>query len=152
MLNSIIVIDGSQLARNSLEIILAGFGYKNVRGYQRASDVLPEIIDGTLTADLILMDIDLPGGIGFCASVKSLPQWQHVPVLAMQDPDCRTSLTEAMLVGVNDYIRKPFERPELRIRIKNQLQLRSEITHGRAPVIQVAAAASHRQQGQTALR
>jgi hypothetical protein len=33
MLNSIIVIDGSQLARNSLEIILAGFGYKNVRGY-----------------------------------------------------------------------------------------------------------------------
>ncbi|SNR59589.1 response regulator [Puniceibacterium sediminis] len=128
MNNGILVIDDSESSRKNLKAILAGLGFNNVMTSGDASEAMSIIQKDATTADLILMDLDLSGGIEFCASVKSLSDWQDVPILVMQGTGSKASLSEALFAGANDYVGKPFDRTELRVRINNYLLLRSEVS------------------------
>jgi two-component system, sensor histidine kinase and response regulator len=76
--------------------------------------------------DLILLDIMMPGIDGFevCRILKQKPEFKDVAIIfltAMSDID---DVIKGFDAGAKDYMTKPFNEREVRIRIQTHLQLR----------------------------
>jgi two-component system, sensor histidine kinase and response regulator len=79
----------------------------------------------TLTPDLILLDVMMPGmdGLELCREIKKNEKFTDTPVIFLTARDQAEDLAEGFRAGGVDYITKPFNREELLIRIRNQLEL-----------------------------
>ena len=65
--------------------------------------------------DLILMDINLPGMDGFSAmkTLKSMPQTQDIPVVALSASAMARDVQKGILAGFRFYLTKPLRVDEL---------------------------------------
>lgn len=77
--------------------------------------------------DLVLVDYMMPGmnGIDMIGALRRLPGYEHVPVIMITaeiDRDLRIAAIEA---GATDFLNKPVDPQELRIRARNLLSLRA---------------------------
>ena len=65
--------------------------------------------------DLILLDIMMPVMNGFdaCQKLKEDPKTKHIPVIVLSAKGQMTDLDEAMRVGADNYITKPFDVEKL---------------------------------------
>ena len=84
----------------------------------------------TQAIDMILLDIALPDGDGlrFCSELKSNPETKEIPVIILTS---KTNLEEKTLgfqLGIEDYIEKPFNPAELRLRVDARLQKMKSIS------------------------
>ncbi len=76
-------------------------------------------------ADAILLDLMLPKGIdGFniCATLRELPESQHVPVLMMTGLEDMDSINQAFKAGATDFITKPINTTLLGYRVRYMLR------------------------------
>ena len=76
--------------------------------------------------DLILLDIMMPGLDGYevCRRLKSSPATRDIPVIFLSALTEITSKAKGFKLGAVDYITKPFEVEEVRVRVKTHLSLR----------------------------
>ncbi len=76
--------------------------------------------------DLILLDIELPDMKGFdvCRLLKENPNTKNAPVIFVTVRSDTDSLTKGFEAGGVDFIHKPFNQEEIRIRVKNHLDLK----------------------------
>jgi len=74
--------------------------------------------------DLILLDINMPEQDGFevCRLLKADPKTKDIPVIFLTAQTDISYISRAFEVGGIDYINKPFNGIELKIRVKTQLQ------------------------------
>jgi two-component system alkaline phosphatase synthesis response regulator PhoP len=65
--------------------------------------------------DLIMLDVMLPGIDGFeiCHRLRAEPQTAQLPVLMLSAKARETDKATGLKVGADDYIIKPWHRPEL---------------------------------------
>jgi putative two-component system response regulator len=75
--------------------------------------------------DLILLDIVMPGMDGFevCRRLKQDARLRDVPVVFLSALDDLADKVKAFAVGAVDYISKPFQFVEVRMRVENHLRL-----------------------------
>lgn len=75
--------------------------------------------------DLVVLDISMPGMDGFevCKKIKSFEFAQETPVIFLTSNDSVEHEEHALIVGGDDFIRKPLQSRILRLRIKNYLSL-----------------------------
>ncbi|MDB6115090.1 MAG: histidine kinase [Lacunisphaera sp.] len=74
--------------------------------------------------DLILLDLQMPGLDGFqvMAGLKEIETGSYLPVLVITaQPDHKL---RALKAGAKDFISKPFELPEVLLRVHNMLEVR----------------------------
>jgi signal transduction histidine kinase len=78
------------------------------------------------SADLILLDVMMPGIDGFetCRRLKADPQTSDIPVIFMTALVDAASKMKGFDCGAVDYITKPFQEPEVLARVRTHLQLR----------------------------
>lgn len=78
------------------------------------------------TADLILLDVMMPGMDGFetCQHLKTNPKTCDIPIIFMTALSDADSKVQALELGAVDYITKPFQEKEVLARVKTHLQLR----------------------------
>jgi putative two-component system response regulator len=76
--------------------------------------------------DLILLDIVMPTLDGFevCRRLKQDPRLRNVPVIFLSALDDVGDKVKAFTAGGVDYIAKPFQFPEVRMRVETHLRLR----------------------------
>ena len=76
--------------------------------------------------DLFLVNATMSGMSGFdlCRILKSSDGLRHVPVVFASDQSDLTSRRKGLSLGAVDYIAKPFDPLELRLRIESHLRLK----------------------------
>ncbi|MBI1330979.1 MAG: PleD family two-component system response regulator [Alphaproteobacteria bacterium] len=74
--------------------------------------------------DLIIVSLGLRGfdGLRLCSQLRSLPEGRNVPILVVVSDGDRRKLTQALEMGVNDYLTRPVDRNELTARVRTQLR------------------------------
>ncbi|KMK64953.1 response regulator [Puniceibacterium sp. IMCC21224] len=133
MSRTIISIDDSDIAQAVIQTTLSEFGFDNVVSFLDPAEALEAISSGTVAADLILLDIMMPGidGIELCARIRGLAQWTDIPIIMLTSRKDTNSLSQAFLAGANDYVTKPFDRIELQARIRSSLRLKAALDRRR---------------------
>lgn len=78
--------------------------------------------------NLLLLDSDLPDmpGLELLRVIRETQYGKDVPVIFMSSEKTKDSLTAAFRLGVDDYLQKPFDLRELRVRIRAVLRRRLE--------------------------
>lgn len=77
--------------------------------------------NGVSTADLIILDINLPDGNGF-EFLKNFRETSDTPVIVLTANDLETDEIRGLELGADDYITKPFSLMVLRARIHKTLE------------------------------
>ncbi len=79
----------------------------------------------TNAPDLILLDITMPDMDGYevCTRLKENPKLNHIPVIFISALTEPLDKVRAFTVGGVDYITKPFQLEEVRVRVENHLRL-----------------------------
>ncbi|GAB4550316.1 MAG: response regulator [Anaerolineae bacterium] len=105
---------------NMLRIYFTGQGY-DVQVAPRGGDAL------TLTRkqlpQLIVLDIMLPDmdGYAVCRELRQTTRTSHIPIIFLTQRDERSDRIAGLELGADDYITKPFDIEELKLRVKNAI-------------------------------
>lgn len=83
-----------------------------------------EALNGDGTFDLFVLDIELPDGDGmrFCAELKNTERFADIPVFVLTGRHSIQEKTLGFQLGIEDFISKPFEPLELKLRIDSRLK------------------------------
>ena len=109
---------------NMLNIFFSGLDYQ-VDIALRGSDAL-EITKKALP-HLIVLDIMLPDIDGYevCRRLRTNLRTSHIPVIFLTQKDERSDKLQGLELGADDYITKPFDIEELKLRVQGAIR-RSE--------------------------
>ena len=77
------------------------------------------------TPDVILLDVMLPGMSGFdvCQQLRELPTLSDITIIMLTALDDRRARLSAFSAGADDFLTKPFDRVELRLRLRGIARL-----------------------------
>ena len=71
--------------------------------------------------DVVILDLGLPDIDGLDV-LKAMRQWTHMPVIVVSARSHERDKVEALDMGADDYITKPFSAPELLARIRTAIR------------------------------
>ncbi len=114
----ILVVDDEERDLRLMEAMLAPTGYEVVLA-RSGQEGLGKI--GDTCPDIVLLDIMMPGMNGY-EVLRILRQQSNIPVIMLTAKKEVTSARDALNLGADDYIRKPFRKRELLARIQAKLR------------------------------
>ena len=130
---TILIVDDSIVTRTFLTDMLHEAGYDTIIQAGSMEEVFAtfcgEHQSVCTLVDLVLLDIHLPGknGIEGCRELKQRDQFQNVPIIMISGLDQMNNLEAAFAAGAIDYLTKPPNRLELKVRVSSALKLKREI-------------------------
>ena len=115
---TILIVDDEEHVRNFLGRILgeAGYGIFTANNGREALDKLT--LDNI---SLVLLDIQMPELDGF-ATLKLIREQSEIPVIMLTGISDVTTVSNALSLGADDYVKKPFSTGELLARIGAKLR------------------------------
>jgi two-component system response regulator RpaA len=74
--------------------------------------------------DLVILDVMMPNADGYtvCQRIRKNPATEHIPVLMLTALGVVEDKVKGFDVGADDYLVKPFELPELQVRVRALLR------------------------------
>lgn len=109
---------------NMLKIYFSGLEYdvdvatRGSEALEKTKQVLPHLI----VLDIMLPDID---GYEVCRTLRTNTRTSHIPVIFLTQKDERSDKLQGLELGADDYITKPFDIEELKLRVQGAIR-RSE--------------------------
>lgn len=90
--------------------------------------VLLERLAADTPPDLILLDWQMPGvsGLETCRFIRELHDEVSLPILMLTVRGSKQDLTDALAVGANDYVAKPYDDAELLARVRTLVRTRQQ--------------------------
>ena len=109
---TILAVDDSAVMQGVVKQIL-GKDYR-VLVADNAVDALSTIYHEQVS--VLLLDISMPGidGLELCRTVRSIPQFQNLPIVMLTARDGAFDKVQGRLAGATEYLTKPFEAEKLR--------------------------------------
>jgi signal transduction histidine kinase len=121
-MSKILIVDDDPSARETIVALLETDHYE----LELANDGFQALqMLETLQADLILLDVMMPGMDGFevCRRIRSTPRLAEVPIIILTALDDRDSLMQGIESGADDFLHKPVDRQELKARVRTITRL-----------------------------
>jgi diguanylate cyclase len=120
--STILIVDDEIVSRYTVEILLESEGY-NLVFAETGEEALKKAIE--LIPDLMLLDVMMPGMDGFevCQQLRANPRLAELPVVMVTALDDRESRLQGIEAGADDFMSKPFDRAELRARVRTITRL-----------------------------
>jgi two-component system, OmpR family, KDP operon response regulator KdpE len=115
---TILVVDDEPQIRRTLRATLANMGYMVIEA--RSGEQALETLQGE-RPELVLLDINMPGagGVQVCREIR---EHSDVAIIMLTVRDTERDKIEALDVGADDYVVKPFGMNELISRIRAALR------------------------------
>ena len=116
----ILVVEDDFDISNMLKIYFSGQEFE-VEIASRGSEVLEKTRQGL--PHLIVLDIMLPDIDGYevCRLLRTNTRTSHIPIIFLTQKDERSDKLQGLELGADDYITKPFDIEELKLRIQNAI-------------------------------
>lgn len=120
--NKILIIDDSEANLEYLKRLLDDQNYK-VAVARNGQSAIAKVRSQHF--DLILLDFVMPdmNGLEVCSELKKDPSCIDTPIIFLTANQSQDLLIEAFNAGAVDFIKKPFNAPELLVRVKTHLSL-----------------------------
>lgn len=123
---TILIVEDDQAIANVLTTVLSANGYHTL---QAATGSLARSIINSHCPNLILLDLGLPDMDGG-ELLRWLRGWSGTPVLVVSAREEEAQKVEALDLGADDYITKPFGTSELLARIRTALRHQAKLDSG----------------------
>ena len=117
----LLVVEDDVDIGNMLKIYFSGMEFDvdvAVRGadaLEKTKQVLPHLI----VLDIMLPDID---GYEVCRTLRTNRRTSHIPVIFLTQKDERSDKLQGLELGADDYITKPFDIEELKLRVQGAIK------------------------------
>lgn len=123
----ILVVEDDFDISNMLRIYFSGQGYE-VQVAPRGGDALS--MTRKQLPNLIMLDIMLPdmNGYDVCRELRTTTRTRHIPIIFLTQRDERSDVIAGLELGADDYITKPFDIEELKLRVQNAISAANRIT------------------------
>ncbi len=117
----ILAVEDDRDIANLLKIYFTGQGY-DIQIASRGSEALE--MSQQQMPQLIVLDINLPDidGYTICKTLRTNARTRHIPIIFLTEKDERSDRIAGLELGADDYITKPFDIEELRLRIANAIR------------------------------
>ncbi|NNF14090.1 MAG: response regulator [Gemmatimonadetes bacterium] len=120
---TILVADDDEMIRTLHSEFVRGFGYD----VELAVDGIEAIAKIGLGVDLVLTDAHMPNLDGFevARRIRQTRSADELPIVMVTSLEAREDRLRAYESGINDFINKPVDHTELRLRLKWLLELKT---------------------------
>jgi putative two-component system response regulator len=122
---NILIIDDTKASLILVETILKKGGFKNIRGLEEARDTLK--VFQQFKPEVLLLDWNLgqlQGGEIIAQVREHIPDQTFFPILVLTADQRSEVKHEALTLGVDDFLNKPFAAAEVVLRVRNLLKIR----------------------------
>jgi signal transduction histidine kinase len=121
--HTILVVDDDARNLELLTETLTAEGYQ-VQTASRGEEALARVEE--VGPDVVLLDVSMPGedGIEVCRKLHEAPETAPIPVLLMTSQRRREVRLEAIAAGARDFLLKPLDVADLRIRVRNATEMK----------------------------
>ena len=118
----ILIVDDEIVSRYTVKVLLESEGYhlifaeSGTEALEKAQQAMP---------DVMLLDVMMPEMNGFevCQHLRANPRLAELPIVMVTALDDRESRLKGLEVGADDFMSKPFDKAELRARIRTITRL-----------------------------
>jgi DNA-binding response OmpR family regulator len=118
---TILVVDDEETIRSLIKRIMqdAGYDVTTAANGEEAFNILSQ--QKERSPDLVILDIMMPGLNGL--EVLDIIRGRFdIPVIMLTAKQAVTTVRDALAIGADDYVRKPFRTTELVARVKAKLR------------------------------
>lgn len=117
----ILLVDDEPVILKLLEAMLRSVGFENLVTVQDSRDALRQY--EAAPTDLVVLDIDMPhmDGYDVMQAIRNLNDPIAPPIIVLTARTDRETRIRALEAGARDFLIKPFDRPELLMRVRNLL-------------------------------
>ena len=120
-MKKILVVDDDEAINELIKLNLELFGYDTIsakdgiQGYTLAKQETP---------DLIILDVMMPDVDGYTVAkrIRENPETKDIPILMLTALNQLEDKVRGFDIGVDDYLTKPFEMEELKVRVRALLK------------------------------
>ena len=118
----VLVVDDNPAVRDDHERMLRSLGYET----EAAGDGIEALVKLSLDIDLVLLDAKMPNMDGYevVERIRGVADHFDLPIIMVTGLDKREDRMRAVEVGVNDFISKPCDLTELKLRSATLLRLK----------------------------
>ena len=122
----ILIVDDQRDNRDMLEAMLQQEGYRTA---QAASGMEAMDLIAYEAPQLILLDVSMPDMDGYAVAslLKADPKTAGIPIIMVTAHTGRGARVVGLHTGVEDYMTKPVDAPELLLKVRNLLRLRQSV-------------------------
>lgn len=123
----ILVVEDDFDISNMLRIYFNGQGY-TVDVAPKGGEALAQT--RKQLPNLIVLDINLPDMSGYdvCKELRTTTRTSHIPIIFLTQKDERSDKIAGLELGADDYVTKPFDIEELKLRVQNAINAADRVT------------------------
>jgi DNA-binding response OmpR family regulator len=118
--STVLVVEDDPSIRKLLTLTLKRDGHTSVEATSVSSAIAAV---AKQKPDLVLLDVNLPGGTGFdvLRVLRETHTGEELPVIILSALSQENNVVRGLQLGAQDYLTKPFGLSELSQRVKQQL-------------------------------
>ncbi|MGJ3238415.1 MAG: response regulator [Anaerolineae bacterium] len=113
---TVLSIDDDQSARVLFQIMLKRVGFEVIQA-EDADEALEKL--ATITPDLIITDIQLPGtsGIELTRILRTRPEFDQTAIIVLSAFQSEETIQQALDAGADEFMKKPLQMKDLEQRL-----------------------------------
>lgn len=116
----ILAVDDDSMNLDLLELMLSELGCRFLKAGNGVETI--DILEADPLVDVILLDLEMPvmNGYETITRIKRHNTWREIPIIVVTAG--AQEVTRTLALGANDFISKPYNREELRLRVMNHVR------------------------------
>jgi len=119
----ILIVDDQPLTRELMMLVVHSQGHKTLVATNGAEALA---IAEKRPLDLVILDVIMPGMDGFevARGIRACKRSRNVPIIIVSALDDKESRIKGLAAGADDFLTRPVDRLELKVRVQNLLRIK----------------------------